>query len=265
MIASLRALPTALRVGFAGAVAYRVEFLIWMLTTNTPLIMLLLWSAVAQDAPVGSFGQAEFGAYFLAALVVRLLTGNWVVWELAYEIRQGSLAQKLLRPMHPLTYYATEALAALPLRVGFSLPIGMIALAWLGTEVWSSDPLSWIVAALAIVGAWWITYFIMAAIGSLSFLWDSTMSLVHLWYALFMVFSGYILPLSLFPPWLYGVVEWLPFRYLLSFPVEAMLGMLDRQEMLHALAVQWAYLVVSFLTAAGVWRLGLRRWEAYGG
>ena len=120
---TLRAIPTLLRVGLAEAVAYRAEFLVWLLSTNMPLVMLALWSAVARDAPVGRFGQRDFVAYFLAALVVRLMTGAWVVWELTFEIRQGTLAFRLLRPIHPLVAYAVRehrrhAAAAGPVAAG---------------------------------------------------------------------------------------------------------------------------------------------------
>ena len=64
-MSALRAYPTLLRVGFAGAVAYRAEMLVWMLTTTMPLVSLALWSAVAREAPVGRFGPGEFVGYFL--------------------------------------------------------------------------------------------------------------------------------------------------------------------------------------------------------
>jgi len=40
---AVRAFPTLLRVGFADAVAYRAEFLIWVLVYAMPIIMLSLW------------------------------------------------------------------------------------------------------------------------------------------------------------------------------------------------------------------------------
>ena len=46
-----------MRIGFAEMVAYRAEFLVWILTTNMPLVMMALWNAVAADGPVGRFGQ----------------------------------------------------------------------------------------------------------------------------------------------------------------------------------------------------------------
>ena len=123
MSRTLRALPTLLKVGFSEAVAYRAEFVVWLLSTNMPLVMLALWSAVARDAPVGRFGQREFVAYFLAAFVVRLMTGAWVIWELNFEIRQGTLAFRLLRPVHPLFHYAAENISAMPMRLLVTAPI----------------------------------------------------------------------------------------------------------------------------------------------
>ena len=69
--AAVRAYPALLRTGFAAAVAYRAEFLIWMFSTNMPLIMLALWAAVARNGPVGSYSQRGFVAYYLCTLLVR--------------------------------------------------------------------------------------------------------------------------------------------------------------------------------------------------
>ena len=107
-----KAFPTLLRVGVAEVVAYRAEFLVWILTTNMPLVMLALWHAVAAKQPVGRFDQVQFTAYFVGVLVVRLATSNWMAWQMSMEIRDGTLSAKLLRPIHPLYSYAADHLAA---------------------------------------------------------------------------------------------------------------------------------------------------------
>ena len=117
---AIRALPTLLRIGVAETVAYRAEFLVWMLTSTMPLIMLALWTSVAAEAPFENYTSAHFVAYFLAALVVRNLTGNWVAWQLAEEIRLGVLSMRLLRPIHPFIAFATSHVAALPSPQGWS-------------------------------------------------------------------------------------------------------------------------------------------------
>jgi len=57
----------------------------------------------------------------------------------------------------------------------------------------------------------------------------------------------------------------LPFRYMLAFPVELVTGTLSRGEALRELAVQWAFVAVLLGAAAGMWRLGMRRFSAAGG
>ena len=118
-----RAFPTLLRVGVSEVVAYRAEFLVWILTTNMPLVMLAIWHAVAADGPVGRFDQRAFTAYYLGVLAVRLLTSNWVVWQLSMEIRDGTLSAKLLRPIHPIFALAAEHLSAVPMRAAVISPV----------------------------------------------------------------------------------------------------------------------------------------------
>jgi ABC-2 type transport system permease protein len=265
VLRTVRALPTLLRVGLAEAVAYRAEFLVWLLSTNMPLVMLALWSAVARDAPVGRFGQRDFVAYVLAAQVVRLMTGAWVIWELNYEIRQGTLAFRLLRPLHPLVAYACENIAAMPLRLALSLPVALVLLFTVGGSRVTHDPVLLAIFPISVVGAWLITFLAMAIVGALAFYVDSAGSIFEIWMGLFGVFSGYLVPLELFPGWVTQLARFLPFRYMLAFPVEMVVGMQDRGRALLELCVQWAFVGLLLAGAAGIWRLGLRRFAAFGG
>ncbi len=265
MTRTLRALPALLRVGFAEAVAYRAEFVVWLLSTTMPLVMLALWSAVAREAPVGRFGERDFAAYYLAALVVRLLTGAWVIWELNTEIREGTLAFRLLRPLHPLVAYACENVAAMPLRILLSLPIAATLLLAVGGERLTRDPVLWAIFPLSVFGAWLITFLAMSLVGSLAFVVESAGSLFEIWLGLFGVFSGYLVPLELFPAWVGTLARFLPFRYMLGFPVEMVIGMTTRSGALAELAVQWIFVGVLAIAVRVAWSLGLRRYAAFGG
>ena len=265
MLRTLRALPTMLRVGLAEAVAYRAEFVVWLLSTNMPLVMLALWSAVARDGPVGGYDQSGFAAYYLAALVVRLMTGAWVIWEMNFEIRQGTLAFRMLRPVHPLVAYAAENVAAMPVRLAISAPVAVAALFLVGGSHVTRDPLLLALFPVTLVGAWLITYLAMAAVGTLAFWFESATSLFDVWLGLFGVLSGYLVPLSLYPRWVEQLSLWLPFRYMLAFPVQLVTGALSRAQALQQLAVQWGFVVALFAVATGMWRLGMRRFSAVGG
>ncbi|GAC1562052.1 MAG: ABC-2 family transporter protein [Polyangiales bacterium] len=261
----LRAFPTLLRIGFAEAVAYRAEMAVWILATTMPLVMLAFWSAVARDAPIGRFGEKEFVAYFLATFIVRQLTGSWAAWEINFEVRQGTMAMRLLRPIHPGFSYAAENLAAVPLRVVVAIPVAVIMLATIGGGHLPRDPVLWLIWCFAVLGAWAITFLSNLALGALAFYLDSSLKLVDAWTAATFVFSGYLIPIELFPRGLRALAEFLPFRYQIGFPVEVMVSAHAPREALVMLARQWAYVLVLFLVARATWSGGVRRYAAFGG
>ena len=59
------------------------------------------------------------------------------------------------------------------------------------------------------------------------------------WLVFFFVLSGYIIPIDLFPPTLRALIEWLPFRFQIGFPVEVMTGAHGRAAALALLGGQW--------------------------
>ena len=261
----LRMYPSLLKVGFASALAYRAEFLVWVLTTNMPLINLALWSAVARDAPVGRYSQADFVAYFLATQVVRLLTGCWVLWEMTQEIRQGLLGMRLLRPVHPLLAYSAEQLAAVPMRAAVSVPFAFILLLTVGTGHLCRDPLIWALVPVSIAGARIITFLVMALVGSLALFIDTSDAIYEVWFGLYSVFSGYIVPVDLFPMWLQRITYVLPFRLMLGVPVEAMIGHLSRTQLFESMVWQAGYIGAFWLILTVTWNAGMRRYAAFGG
>ena len=262
---SIRALPALLRIGFLDAVAYRAEMIVWVLATTMPLIMLSLWLAVAEGGPVGRLGRPQFIAYFLAAFIVRQLTGSWASWQINMEIRDGTLAMRLLRPVSPLLGYAAENIAAMPLRALVSVPVAGAALLIVGTSQTCHDPVTWGMCGAAMLGAWLITLFANYAIGALAFFLESSSKVMDIWFATFFVFSGYLFPLELLPHALRVAVDWLPFRYQLGFPVELMTGALSRRAAFELLLHQWAFVLAMATIATSLWRRGVARFAAYGG
>jgi ABC-2 type transport system permease protein len=265
LLHTLRAFPALLRVGFADALAYRAEFLVWVLAYTMPIIMLALWSAVAREAPVGRFGEAQFRAYFLATLIVRLSTGAWVIWDMNMEVRQGTLQKRLLRPIHPIVTYLAENLSAIPMRLLVVTPIMLAALSWVGFASLSHDAVQLALLPLSLAGAFLLNFFAMAAIGSLALYFESSIAAFELWMGLYTVLSGYVMPLEFFPENLRGIISALPFREMLAFPVENVLGLITREAAFHDLALQWSYALGFALLSLVLWQHGVKRYGAFGG
>ncbi|MBK8979504.1 MAG: ABC-2 family transporter protein [Planctomycetes bacterium] len=261
---ALRALPTLLRVGVAETVAYRAEFLVWILTSTQPLIMMGLWTAVARERPFEGYSSAMFVAYYLASLVVRQLTANWVAWQLMDEIRRGTLSMRLLRPVHPVFAYMAGHVAAIPFRAAVALPVAVVLLICSGGSTLTGSGLQVALLLPSLAFAWLISFGLMFAAGGLAFFMTDTSAVMNLYYGLFALFSGYLLPLDMLPGPLETLAAWLPFRFMLSVPVELMTRTLDGVRLAELLGGQLAWAVIATGLALGVWRAGLRRFEAVG-
>jgi viologen exporter family transport system permease protein len=264
--ATVRAMPTLFRVGIAETVAYRAEFIVWMLTTTQPLVMLGLWTSVAREKAFQDFGPEDFVAYYLATLLVRNLTGSWVVWQINDEVRRGVLSMRLLRPIHPFASYVATHLSAVPLRALIAMPVAILLLVTSAREALATDPGSLALLPAALVGAWFLTFFTMVMIGTMCFYIEKSMSLFEIYLGLFSLLSGYLLPLALMPGWVQQIAAVAPFRYMLSLPVEIITDAHhgDLATMARLVAIQWAYAALVVTAALALWRRGVRRFEAYG-
>ncbi|MBL8921992.1 MAG: ABC-2 family transporter protein [Myxococcaceae bacterium] len=266
---SVRAIPTLLKVGFAEAAAYRAEMVVWVLSTTMPLVMMLLWTSIAEVSPVqgaagAQWGSSAFVGYFLCVFIVRQLVSAWAAWEINYEVRQGTLALRLLRPLHPLIHYACSNLAYLPLRTLVTLPVA-IFLVVTHREALSGDWRHWLLFPVAVLGAWLINFLVNVSAGALAFTVESSLRVMDLWLALFFVFSGYLVPLEFFPAWLREVADWLPWRYVLALPVELMTGRAPFEVALGLLARQLAWVLGLGTVAAVLWGRGVTKFQAFGG
>lgn len=260
-----RALYAMFRTGLLDAFAYRAEVIIWILATTMPIVMLLLWSAAAGDGSIGRYDDAGFRAYFLAAFIVREVSGSWVAWHINAEVRDGTLALRLLRPAHPMWHYAMDQAAHVPVRAMFSLPPALLYFLW---DPAIKAPSDWrVFAAFAVSAflAWVLSFCLHAAIGFLAFFTEQSNKIMELWTCAFFVASGYLVPLDLFPPGARALFAHLPLRFQLGFSVELLTGQHTFASSLPLLLEQLGWVVAAALFALAVFRLGVRRFEAYGG
>jgi len=259
---TLRAWPTLWRVAVADIVAYRAEMVIWILSATLPLVMLSLWSAASAGGPLSGFGEADFARYFAVTLVVRQLTGSWVVWELNYQIRTGSLSPALLKPLNPLWYNFASTLAAIPWRLVVLTPI-LLGVWWWKPEILFLPTLvgglGFLVSVtLALILSW----LVQVMFGLAAFWFDQSLGLFSVYFAVWAFFSGYFVPLPLLPPWLSVVTRWLPFHGTLGAPIGILTGTIT--DVAATIGLQLAWVVALSLASMATWRAGLSRYGAVG-
>jgi ABC-2 type transport system permease protein len=264
VIRVLKAMPTLLRVGVAETVAYRAEFLVWVLTTTQPLIMMSLMTFITRTGAFGPYDSPQFVAYYLATLIVRQLTGNWVAWQMMEEVRMGTLAMRLLRPIHPLFAYLASQAAAIPFRGVIALPLAILLLVTSGAQTLPHDALQIGLVPISILLAWLVTFGIMYALGCTAFYLTQATGLGDIYFGMFSLFSGYLLPLDIMPRPIAVLADYLPFKSMMYIPLQLMTRAQTLDSCLRLLGEQALWFVIASALAFFAWNRGIKRFESVG-
>jgi ABC-2 type transport system permease protein len=251
---------------FASMVQYRASLVIWTISAVLePLVYLIVWSTVSNGSggSVGSYTAQGFAAYYIVFMIVNQATYTWIMYEYEYRVRKGYLSFALLRPVHPIHADIADNLSSKLI----TLPLVLIVAAVLALLFHPSASLhAW--ALLAFIPALLLAFLVRFLIEwtlALAAFWTTRVSALNQVYFVLMLFlSGQIAPLGLFPSWLQIIAAVLPFRWMLSFPVELLLGRLSPLQTLGGLGAQAAWLVLSLLLVRLVWQAGVRVYSAVG-
>lgn len=251
---------------FQQAAQYRIQFLLWMLfSVIRPTIFLAAWVAVAraQGGSVEDFSAADFAGYYIALTLVLHLTAAWNSFEFEWQVRQGSLSPKLLRPLHPLHYAVVEnQVFKLATLLPLSLVLVLLAFTFdvrFTTEWWH---LALFVPSIAL--AWGLNFMLGWVVATSAFWLQRVETLNTLVQRTSFVFAGQIAPVSLMPGALQAVCYALPFYYVLGAPTEILLGAVTLERTVAMLATQAVWLSVCAGLFSICWRRGLRQYSAVG-
>ena len=251
---------------FQQEAQYRVQGLLWLLfAIIRPVVFLAAWSAAAsaQGGSIGSYTIGDFAAYYVCLSLVSQLTRAWDFYDFELEVRQGKLAPKLLRPLHPLHYAIVGNLVYKATTLPVLLPV-LVVIAWTFGAHFQTQPWHLVLFLPSVVLAGALQFLVCWVLAALAFWTTRVHAVTHLYDRLVFVFSGQIAPLTLLPGWLAAIGYALPFSYMLWAPAEILRGGMPVDQALFVLAAQAVWVVAAWAAFAFIWRLGLRQFSAVG-
>lgn len=250
----------------ATQLQYRTALVIWLIgIVLQPVIYLVVWSTVSTSAggSVGGYSRSDFAGYFILLMVVNHATFSWVMYGFDQRVRQGTLSPYLLRPVHLIHSDIAENVSYKLL----TLPVVLITAVLLGIA-FRPHIHPGIAGAVGFVPALLLALLMRFCVEwtvSLLAFWTTRANALNQMYDVALLFlSGQVAPLSLFPTAVGVVGAILPFRWMVSFPVELLLGRVGFGQMLIGLAAQACWLVVSLVVLRMLWSVGVRRYSAVG-
>ncbi len=221
----------------------------------TPLLGLAIWSAALPDQP-------GITNYFLALLVVQLLTVSYEYQSVSMAIYEGNLNDWLLRPHQVVLSSLGQNIAMRIWHLCMGTPVIVAVAVFADVSLKPTDVIV-AVPALALAG---FLQFLFAYSLALSALWGQQAGgVTELGTILIFLLGGMAVPITLFPEQFQPIGEALPFRAMLGFPAEIASGQLDTTQIVTGYGWQLAWLAVLIPTTAWTWSFGVRRYSALGG
>jgi ABC-2 type transport system permease protein len=246
---------------------YRIGMLFWFIVRVVePLIYISVWSSIANNSggTVNGLTTGDIAAYYIVIMVVNQMTFLGLIGLWGYRVKTGALSNFLLRPVSIFHRDLANLLANKAITLTFIIPT-VVILSLVFLPRFNTTPLNIIGFFVAVVIAFCLRFMLESVVGMVAF-WLTHMDAVERLYSVTLFFfSGRIAPLLLLPVWMQQIANILPFRWILSFPTEILLGRLTTQEIVNGFVAQDLWLVSSYVGLVFFWRAAVQRYSSVDG
>jgi ABC-2 type transport system permease protein len=257
----------AMKMAVQEQFQYRAQNYFYMIgMIAEPVIYLVVWSAVANQQPggaVGGYTPGALAAYYIVWTLVRNMNIVFTPYGWEDRIQRGQLSGELLRPIHPLhgdvAFFAGWKVVVIVLW----LPLAAV-LALIFKPTLHPTGLQVVAFFFAIWGAYLIRTMFLSLLGMITFWTTRVGAIYELYFALELILSGRLVPMTLMPAWVQQLALFLPFQWTFFFPINALVGQLSPVELLSGLGMQALWIVIGIGLVNVVWRLGIGRFSSVG-
>jgi ABC-2 type transport system permease protein len=185
----------------------------------------------------------------------------------ARDIRDGNLKRYLIQPLDLMAYLLAYRMAHKVAYIVTSLPLYSVIFFLMGSFFdLPTDPRIYGAYVLALFLGFLIGFAFELSLGMLGFWFLEISSFLYLVNTVNFFVSGHFLPLDLLDPWVAATLKLLPMQYMAYFPAALFLGKIGSWDsILLGISIEICWCLFFFLLARFSYRVGLRRYGAYGG
>ncbi len=263
------AMPAYLRQSLAEMFQYRGEIVLWAVWGVVyPLIAMAMWSAAVDGSPDGQtirgFRPHDFAAYFWLTMVIGHLGTSWDVYEMGYLVQSGAMSPRLLRPILPVWQSVADNLAYKLLTLVILVPIWLVMI-WYTQPVFETTTRDLLLGVPVVLMASIINYLWGYNLALLSFRLTRMDAIGQCWFGAGLFFGGRLAPLPIMPEAVQWIANGLPFKWVIWFPCEAVMGRLSAETVYRGMGHQMLWLALGLVAFGWLWRRGVRHYTAVGG
>lgn len=249
---------------------YRADFILNMISVVFPIIIQVsLWTAIFNNTAHGviyGYTYTQMLMYaFMAGLVSKLVSTGFE-YEVNEDIKNGGLNKYIVKPVGYFPYrlccFAGSKIFASVIILAF-----IIGIVIMSSLVWgyALQVLRLAVFLVALLLALLLNFLIYFCISMAGFWFSEVARLFGTINIILIIISGGIFPLDIFGSKVMEVVNLLPFKYTMQFPVDILNGKLLQSNIIEGFIVQSLWICLMVLLSIKLWKTGLKKYIAVGG
>src|SRR3990167_9224410 len=246
---------------------YRLNFVMWRVRVILGILtMYFLWLALLPPGQnILGYTRELMLTYILGTSLINSIVISSRTYEVGDHINSGNLSNFLIRPINYFGYWFARDLGDKAMNIVFSASELTILFFILKPPLFIQSDISLIMLTLVSCAFALVLYFIINfLLGSIGFWSPEVWAPRFIFITVLTFFSGGLFPLDILPKNLFLIFKFLPFTYLLYFPLKIYLGQLAIPEVLQGLFISLVWAILLYLAMKTVWELGLKIYTAQG-
>ncbi|GAB4269462.1 MAG: hypothetical protein Kow0029_05460 [Candidatus Rifleibacteriota bacterium] len=232
-----------------------------------PFVLLSAWLSIEKN-PGNPYSDADYLLYYLMVPLIMNLTNSQKIFRFPQAVKDGSLSRDLLKPFPPVLIFVIDVLTSNLVQLIYLFPITAICIIIFNSRLPSLQigPVGFFIFLMAILAGLTMRIMVSGSIALLGF-WIEDVTTLNLVLngGIWALLGGMIVPVATFPESIRRIASYLPYRYMLSFPIEILSGKLSASEIFSGFLVIAAWSCVLFFLIKFIWKSGLKTFTAYGG
>ncbi|MFC3749676.1 ABC transporter permease [Paenibacillus sp. GCM10012306] len=256
-----------IRIRFLTMLAYRVNYYSGILIYTLNIgVNYFTWKAIYGDGQaLGGFTAAQMTTYVAVSWMARAFYFNNLDREISTDIRDGSIAIQFIRPYNYVLVKMMQGLGEGMFRFMLFMIPGMAIAMLLFPVNLPTEPSAWIGFLVMLFFSFLINSQINVITGLLAFFVENNEGMMRMKRVVVDLFSGLIVPISLFPGWLSSVLEVLPFQAITYLPGSVFTGRVQGVGIWNVLGVQVLWFLLLLIPIVWLYHAARKRLFVQGG
>lgn len=246
---------------------YRLSFVLWRLRTIFQLLTIyFLWfSLIPASRTLFGYSQVLILTYVIGTAVMSAIVFSTRTYEIGENINSGNLSTMLTKPINYFGYWWFRDMGDKLANIAFSVGELLILFLILRPPLFiQTKPEYLLLTVITIILAIVLHFFIGAILGMIGFWSPEVWAPRFIFFILVQFFSGAVFPLDVFPKTIFTIFQFLPFPYLMFFPLKIYLGQLSVVEVTQGVIVTIVWIFILWYGVQLIWQKGLKIYTAYG-